>query len=157
MIITTYAQLEDYISGKCEVALDRTMDRLLDKLEEFIKNDVYEKYTPSFYDRTLDFQNSWEKTKATIKENMIESEIFQNVSKLSFNSDKFQHGSGDTWVENWNNNPNELAHIINDGAIGHAFGFPPAGLGARPFWNNFVNFCETNFEEYFRQELSKII
>ena len=73
---------------------------------------------------------------------------------MAFNSEKFQHGSN-VWVEAWNDNENELAHIINDGAIGEAFGFPQ--LGARPFWNDFIQYCEREFENIFQEELKKII
>lgn len=151
--ITTYSELENILNGKCKEALDKTTDRLLDKLGEFIQSDVYS-YSQTFYDRTFDFKNSWDKTSAQIKNKMVEAEIFQNVSALSFNSDKFQHGSN-VWVEAWNNNENELAHIINDGAIGHAFNFPQ--LGARPFWNDFIQYCEREFNNIFQEELKKII
>ena len=154
MIITTYTQLENILNGKCQEALDRTTDRLLDKLGEFIQNDVYGAYSPTFYDRTFDFKNSWEKTSAKLKGRIVEAEIFQNINTLAFNSDKFQHGSN-VWVEAWNDNKNELAHIINDGAIGEAFGFPQ--LGARPFWNDFIQYCEREFENIFQEELKKII
>lgn len=156
MIITTYTQLENILNGKCQDALDKTMDRLLNKLGELIQTDVYDKYSPTFYDRPNinNFAESWEKTSAVIKERMVEAEIFQNVNVLAFNSDKFQHGSN-VWVEAWNDNENELAHIINDGAIGEAFGFPQ--LGARPFWNDFIQYCEREFENIFQEELKKII
>ena len=154
MIITTYAQLENILNGKCQEALDRTTDRVLDKLGEFIQNDVYESYSPTFYDRTFDFKNSWEKTSAKLKGKIVEAEIFQNIKTLEFNSEKFQHGSN-VWVEAWNDNENELAHIINDGAIGEAFGFPQ--LGARPFWNDFIQNCKREFENIFQEELKKII
>ena len=154
MIITTQTQLNNFINGKCEKALNKTMDRLLDKLRDFIITDVYDAYTPSFYERTNNFINSWDKTKAQLKDEIIEAEIFQNVSVLVFNTDKFQHGSSE-WVENWNSNKNELAHIINDGAIGNAFGFPQ--LGERPFWNNFLQYCEREFVNIFQNELKKLL
>lgn len=154
MIVQTYAELQNIINGKCQIALDKTMNRLLDKLKEFIKIDVYSTHSPKFYDRTFDFENSWEKTSAEIKDKIVEAEIFQNISALSFNSNKFQHGSN-VWVETWNDSENELAHIINDGAIGNAFGFPQ--IGERPFWNDFIQYCEREFENIFQEELKKVI
>ena len=154
MIITTQTQLENFINGKCEEALNNTMDILLDRLRDYIVDDVYNAYIPSFYETTYNFVDSWDKTKAQLKEHILEAEIFQNVNVLKFNSEKFQHGSSE-WVESWNSNKNELAHIINDGAIGDAFGFQQ--LGARPFWNDFIQYCEREFENIFQEELKKII
>ena len=38
---------------------------------------------------------------------------------------------------------------------GEALGFPQ--LGARPFWNDFIQYCEREFENIFQEELKKII
>lgn len=154
MIVTTQTQLKNFINGKCEEALNNTMDILLDKLRDYIMADVYDSYNPTFYDRTNNFLDSWDKTKTQLKNDIVEAEIFQNVNMLVFNSQKFQHGS-DEWVESWNSNKNELAHIINDGAIGEAFGFPQ--LGERPFWSNFTQYCEREFENIFQTELKKLL
>ena len=152
---STSVECQTLLNSTIQSALDRTVDRLLDKLKEYIEEDVYKSYTPFFYDTTGQFKDSWKKTKATIKGNIIESEIFENLSTLVFDSDKFQHGSN-IFVENWGGSEtNELAHIINDGAIGDAFGFPQ--LGARPFWDDFIEFCGAHFEEYFKEELHGLI
>ena len=143
MIITTYTQLENILNGKCQEALDRTTDRLLDKLGEFIQNDVYESYSPTFYDRTFDFKNSWEKTSAKLKGKIVEAEIFQNVSAMQRIDEPPIHVDKEG-----------LAEIINSG-VGYNFGQMEGK--ARPFWNDFIQYCEREFENIFQEELKKII
>ena len=143
MIITTYTQLENILNGKCQEALDRTTDRLLDKLGEFIQNDVYGAYSPTFYDRTFDFKNSWEKTSAKLKGKIVEAEIFQNVSVMQRIDEPPIHVDKEG-----------LAEIINSG-IGYNFGQMEGK--ARPFWNDFIQYCEREFENIFQEELKKII
>lgn len=146
MIITTYSQLENIINGKCQVALDKTMSRLLDELEGLIQTDVYD--VPSIWDsvydlRTGQFKDSWEKTKAQIHDNMVEAEIFQNISAMQRIDDPPIHVDGD-----------KLAGIINSG-IGYNFGQMEGR--SRPFWNHFIQYCEREFGNIFQEELKNII
>ena len=146
MIITTYTQLENILNGKCKEALDRTVDRLMAELERLIQVDVYD--VPSAWDsvynlRTGQFKDSWENTKAQIHDNIVEAEIFQNVSVMQRIDEPPIHVDKE-----------RLAEIINSG-IGYNFGQMEGR--ARPFWNDFIQYCEREFENIFQEELKKII
>lgn len=146
MIITTYTQLENILNGKCQEALDKTVDRLMDELERLIQTDVYD--VPSRWDsvydlRTGQFKDSWENTKAKISNNIVEAEIFQNVSVMQRIDEPPIHVDKE-----------KLAEIINSG-MGYNFGHMQGT--ARPFWNDFIQYCEREFENIFQEELKKII
>lgn len=146
MIITTYTQLENILNGKCQEALDRTVDRLMAELERLIQVDVYD--VPSVWDsvynlRTGQFKDSWENTKAQIHDNIVEAEIFQNVSVMQRIDEPPIHVDKE-----------ELAEIINSG-VGYNFGQMEGK--ERPFWNDFIQYCEREFENIFQEELKKII
>ena len=146
MIITTYTQLENILNGKCQEALDRTVDRLMAELERLIQADVYD--VPSAWDsvynlRTGQFKDSWENTKAQIHDNIVEAEIFQNVSVMQRIDEPPIHVDKEA-----------LAEIINSG-VGYNFGQMEGK--ARPFWNDFIQYCEREFENIFQEELKKII
>ena len=146
MIITTYTQLENILNGKCQEALDKTVDRLMTELERLIQVDVYD--VPSAWDsvynlRTGQFKDSWENTKAQIHDNIVEAEIFQNVSVMQRIDEPPIHVDKEG-----------LAEIINSG-VGYNFGQMEGK--ARPFWNDFIQYCEREFENIFQEELKKII
>ena len=146
MIITTHTQLENILNGKCQEALDRTVDRLMAELERLIQVDVYD--VPSVWDsvynlRTGQFKDSWENTKAQIHDNIVEAEIFQNVSVMQRIDEPPIHVDKEG-----------LAEIINSG-VGYNFGQMEGK--ARPFWNDFIQYCEREFENIFQEELKKII
>ena len=146
MIITTYTQLENILNGKCQEALDRTVDRLMAELERLIQVDVYD--VPSVWDsvynlRTGQFKDSWENTKAQIHDNIVEAEIFQNVSVMQRIDEPPIHVDKEG-----------LGEIINSG-VGYNFGQMEGK--ARPFWNDFIQYCEREFENIFQEELKKII
>ena len=146
MIITTYTQLENILNGKCQEALDRTVDRLMAELERLIQVDVYD--VPSAWDsvynlRTGQFKDSWENTKAQIHDNIVEAEIFQNVSVMQRIDEPPIHVDKEG-----------LDEIINSG-VGYNFGQMEGK--ARPFWNDFIQYCEREFENIFQEEFKKII
>lgn len=146
MIITTYTQLENILNGKCQEALDRTVDRLMAELEHLIQVDVYD--VPSVWDsvynlRTGQFKDSWENTKAQIHDSIVEAEIFQNVSAMQRVDEPPIHVDKEG-----------LAEIINNG-VGYNFGQMEGNI--RPFWNDFIQYCEREFENIFQEELKKII
>ena len=146
MIITTYTQLENILNGKCQEALDRTVDRLMAEFERLIQADVYDVHSvwDSVYNlRTGQFKDSWENTKAQIHDNIVEAEIFQNVSVMQRIDEPPIHVDKEA-----------LAEIINSG-VGYNFGQMEGK--ARPFWNDFIQYCEREFENIFQEELKRII
>ena len=124
-----------------------TTEELLNKLEDFIQQDVYD--VPSKWDsiydlRTGEFKKSWDRTNVKkVAKNVVESEIFQNISVMSVIDIPPIHIDRDN-----------LAEIINSGT-GYNFGQMEGK--ARPFWNDFIQYCEREFENIFQEELKKII
>lgn len=161
-MILTASNTEEFLtkaSGVGSVALENTMQRLLDKLKEFIEDDVYsydynddEEPTGHYWQRagarTGEFKESWEYENVTQIGNIVASRIFQNHSTMYWAENTFQHGSNQQLAEE------VLAEIINDGKIGHAFGFPD--IGDRPFWNDFLDWVDTNIDNIFTEECNKV-
>lgn len=144
---TTMSQLSSFLTNKANIALDRTTERILDKLEEFIENEVYSN-NQSWYTRTNEVKNNWEKTKAQIIGSVCHSEI-------SF-SKPISHSGGDLWQHGISFIDNEtLLNILvgnyNTGTIAN-FDNP----NPRNFWNPFLQWCEQNFDRIFKEEFNKI-
>lgn len=103
-------------------ALDYVMDKVLEEYKDEIDNVVYNNYSPSVYERTYDFKNSWE-TETMLQSKGAQGELKQDVSSIGVNLDKFQHGSiySGSIVD-------ELTDIIFEGLSGPLFG--------EGFWTN---------------------
>lgn len=138
-------ELEAYLSSLMSVALNNTMEKLLNKLEEIIQEKVYDSYEGNWdLDgwRTGQFKESWEKTIPIIKGNLVESELFQNISNMII------YESAPVYIHTDRDN---LAEIIESG-VGYNFGSAPP----RPFWNDFINWVEMNIYTIFEQECNKV-
>ena len=55
---------------KAAFALDYAMEKLLEKLRTNIEQIVYGAGSPEYYNRTMEFLNSWETSKPIIKGNI---------------------------------------------------------------------------------------
>lgn len=141
MIIKSFAELEIVIESLLAQALDLTTEELLNKLENFIQQDVYD--VPSKWDsvydlRTEEFKNSWNRTNAKkVAKNVVESEIFQNISIMSIID-----------IPPIHIDRNNLAEIINSGT-GYNFGQMEGK--ARPFWNDFMQWVDMNLDSVFKK------
>lgn len=141
MTISNQEELQQVINDLVSEALDLTTEELLNKLEEFIQSDVYN--VSSLWDsvyglRTGEFGKSWDRTKAKkVTKNIIETEIFQNVSIMNVVD-----------VPPIHIDKNNLAEIINSGT-GYNFG-QMEGV-ARPFWNDFMKWVDEHFDGIFRK------
>lgn len=136
-------EFEVYLQMQSSIALNNTMEILLNKLEEIIQEKVYDSYNGYWASngfRTNEFKESWEKTISIIKGNLIESELFQNISNMTIYDEPPIHTDRDN-----------LAEIIESG-VGYNFGSAPA----RPFWNDFINWVEMNIYTIFEQECNKV-
>ena len=141
MAINSFVELETVIESLLAQALDLTTEELLNKLEDFIQQDVYD--VPSKWDsiydlRTGEFKKSWDRTHAKkIAKNVVESEIFQNISVMSVIDVPPIHIDRDN-----------LAEIINSGT-GYNFGQMEGK--ARPFWDDFIRWVNTNLDSIFKK------
>lgn len=141
MTINSFVELETVIESLLAQALDLTTEELLNKLEDFIQQDVYD--VPSKWDsiydlRTGEFKKSWDRTNAKkIAKNVVESEIFQNISAMSVIDIPPIHIDRDN-----------LAEIINSGT-GYNFGQMEGK--ARPFWDDFIRWVDMNLDSIFKK------
>lgn len=141
MQINSFVELETIIESLLAQALDLTTEELLNKLEDFIQQDVYD--VPSKWDniydlRTGEFKKSWDRTNAKkIAKNVVESEIFQNVSVMSVIDIPPIHIDRDN-----------LAEIINSGT-GYNFGQMEGK--ERPFWDDFIQWVNMNLDSIFKK------
>ena len=141
MAINSFVELETVIESLLAQALDLTTEELLNKLEDFIQQDVYD--VPSKWDsiydlRTGEFKKSWDRTNVKkIAKNVVESEIFQNISVMSVIDIPPIHIDRDN-----------LAEIINSGT-GYNFGQMEGK--SRPFWDDFIQWVNTNLDSIFKK------
>ena len=59
MSFTTESELRSAIKKDLTTAVQTTVDEIHEQNEHFIDEVVYDVYSPSWYDRTGDFGNSW--------------------------------------------------------------------------------------------------
>lgn len=156
MIIESEKIFSQIIAEKLNIALDNTMEILLNKLKDYIYDDVYMKESPSenpwWHDksniyglnRTGEFMESWEKTKAIFLNGGSFCEISQVLSsmrKIVLNG-KTAHEDGEN-----------LANIIESGE-GYNFG-QMEGV-ARPYWKDFTMYVNENINSIFINECAKV-
>lgn len=142
-------ELDGYIRGKMEDAMDEVYDHLIDKLIEFIEKDVYNNTPdPKFYVRQGTFldKDNWivKTSKGRGKyANRITRDIeFQPNHYLYYNDTEEAHGDpsafihGNKWYGAFD--PEDLLKVLNDRASGYGdnpFNFPE--IHRRPFWDDF--------------------
>ena len=147
MVIKTQVELNNFINSKIKYALQLTMEELLDKLHEYIMEEVYDDYNPSWYSRTYELMNNWSCTKPIIVGDLVESILSFSEPISHSGADDFQHGM--SWLDN-----QSFLEVVNDGRIGNICGFPQ--LGGRPFWTKFEMYCSANFSTIFKLKLNQL-
>lgn len=147
-MIRNQTELNAFLTSKLSIVVESVARILTDKLIELIDDEVYS-YNNTFYERTYQFRDSWEYTKPIIKGNIIESEIFQNYTIMTYVPEKWQHGS----KYSGQLDENGLSEIINDGKIGNMANFPQ--IGSRPFWDKFKEYVNENINRIFIEECNK--
>lgn len=130
------AMLTKYLSADIQSAMNSIVDDILDLLKESIDTQVYERYSPSFYERTYEFREAWE-DKINNLVNGAEGTIEYDPSQLSFNPDAWQHGS---YISG--SSAEYLADIIFNGAIGYICNFP--NIGTRDAWGDLEKYLGKN-------------
>lgn len=152
-IFKTRVDLENELNSRVKTALDETYDFLLDKLMEIIERDIYSVPEGYFYIRTEDLLNkdNWE-----IKHYQYAGKYY---FKLSFKDDNLtppQH-NGDIHSPLSYIHGNYLDGVLppqvflkilnNELPQGKAFNFPY--VERKPFWDDFINYCDKNFSKLF--------
>ena len=139
-----------YFTARFQTALDMTMKEFLKKLDDMIDADVYGWHSKSSepweQNRTFQFKKSWEYTKSEIINNIVESEIEQNVSIMR----QFDIG-GRTVHEDAEN----LAEIINTGND-YNFGQMTREPESRPYWDEFKHILDGNLDRIFLENCRKL-
>ncbi|MBQ0112209.1 MAG: hypothetical protein KBT03_03675 [Bacteroidales bacterium] len=130
-----------------KTALENTTDILLRELEDIIQRNVYDVYSPIWYERTNELKDNWERTKAEIKYNMVENEIA--FTKPLTYSGAYNYSHGFSHLDN-----NAFLEVVNEGKIGNWCNVPQ--LGAREFWEEWLQYCEQNFDRIFNEEMNKL-
>jgi hypothetical protein len=149
-IINNSVELQTTLGVDLQRALDLTMKELLDKLQDFIVADVYSAWSPSFYERTTDTINNWEYSNPTI--NGTEASSTLEMTNLSHNMDKFQHGSyisGDLSVDYF------LDILNGKRPIGNAFNFPQ--VKREPFWDDYLQWVESNIDNIWQKNCKLVM
>ena len=150
---STMAELEASINSRMSIALDNTLERLLQELQLIVDRVVYGWRSPSMSpwgwgkdggNRTHEFYDSWQRTKPQLMGNLIQGEIYQAVELMTYTI------SGGRYVHQ---DREDLANIIETGK-GYNFG-QAEGVG-RKFWSEFEQFVMLNLERIWLQESAKV-
>ena len=161
------SELSDTINNISREATKNTLDKMLDKLGEFIYDDVYNTYEPKWYNRTEYLGDNYT--------NMWETYLWNNFGKgvggaiklkddiyFPTNPTIFVHGSG-----NWRTgdiystlNLYSYLQIMNDpnSITESPFHFPTNNImQKRPFWDDFERWADENYTKIFEEEFNNII
>lgn len=157
MVINSSAEFLMAMSSGVNIALNKTMDKLLLELGNIIDKNVYSYVLTGDWDnRTGQFGKSWSYSDVEtipITGNVIS--MFSTLSNDNFelesnnNSGEWSHGNGwsDLTIQ-------ELNHIVEDRGGTSNFGFPAL---KRPYWGEFINYVNANLELIFQEECSKVL
>lgn len=148
-------EIKRYLNKKTEQALKNTLEIMRNKLKEFVKEDVYDAYSPKFYERT-----EW-----LLQNGVIDYYIGNSLNgsyggvRINTNKnypvelEKFQHGNvytGEFYPENF------IAMLngqIAD-AVWNPFHFPV--LDRVSFLEEFEEWMSQNYKRIFEEECNKL-
>ena len=145
-IINSVEQMQIEIDLLAQNVVRNVARIMTEKLKDFIDTDVYS-YPETWGGRTGDFGNSWEYSEPIFDFGYVESIISENLMKIQFDG-AWSHGSNYSRMEEFN-----LAEIINNGLDSSNFNFP--AIDARPFYDNWVAWANTEFDILFISESKK--
>lgn len=152
MIAENEIQVQADILTLIQDAVRETTNELLEKLKDYIEEDVYNVYEPLWYERTRGMIDCWEITEPEF----INGEI---VSTIQYNDELFHRTS---WSENsWQHNDNIdidglIGVITTDYEVGDINGFPSnETIGRGNFWADFTQYVKDNKDEILRKNLAK--
>lgn len=148
-------EIKKYLNKKTEEALKNTLEIMKNQLKEFVKEDVYDAYSPKFYERT-----EWLLSSGVI-DYYIGNSINGSYGGVRINTNKnypvgledFQHGNvytGEFYPENF------IAMLngqIAD-AVWNPFHFPV--LNRVSFLDEFEEWMSKNYARIFEEECIKL-
>lgn len=158
MGINNSLELQSKLNQALVTVVDNTMQIALDKLLDIIEQVVYS-YNATWTNgwggdlgRTHEFYDTWGKTKARFVSSFFGSEVEASILQtlpLTYHK-PFSHGSPNYGAIS----KNDLSNIINEGLSESNFNFP--AIQARPFWNDFEQWCNKNLIDTFLAECRKV-
>lgn len=113
MSFTTESELRSAIKKGLTTAVQTTVDEIHEQNEHFIDEVVYDVYSPSWYDRTGDFGNSWA-TKVGSAGSFVEGEFYFKPNMNVSSQEEGQHVS----VVDGSVVVNAMPEIIYQGGMG---------------------------------------
>lgn len=128
MEITTTQELTNVINNKINDAIKSLTLIIMEQLKNFIEIDFYEKYEPRIYQRTFQFLNS-----VTSKVVNNESMVYLDMSASYFEISAEEQAN--LAAQGFHGNEN----IFRDGY----------------FWEDFIDWCESNIIQLLKIELRK--
>lgn len=152
-VFNNWIQMQADIEAKMSIALDNTLERLLQELQLIVDRVVYGWQSPSMSpwgwgedggNRTHEFYDSWQRTKPQLMGNLIQGEIYQAVELMTYAI------SGGGYVHQ---DREDLANIIE---TGQGYNFGQAEGVPREFWSEFEQFVMLNLERIWLQECALV-
>lgn len=150
-----FDQLEFSIGVQTSEVLEYVMENtVLPKLQDYIYRDVYryngEQSSQFWGGRTGQFLNAWK-----LK---IQRQGFYNNVILYADDYELDSFSGDNESSHRLYYASDLAEVINNGWHSDYYSSPPCGfpvMRKRPFWDDFMNWMNQNFEREFLAECNR--
>ena len=125
---TSKKDLETLLNNAIQQALLKTLEEAKDTLKEKIRVDFYNKYEPEIYKRTFQLQNS------------PQFELVDKHSGIVYI---------DSFTLNYKHNAGEyVVELAAEGFHGNHSIYIPY-----EFWNDFLDWCNTNLEKVFKVHL----
>jgi hypothetical protein len=148
---TTMVSMQNYIDSKCTIAIENAAKRLQEKLVEFIDNDYYAQYDPLYYKpRTFEFLKS-----------AVSKMLNSNTASIGIDDEYFNYEYPARYMmfENGGGTDRNVSghwtgeDQVNMAAQGYHGTYNIRTEGR--FWEDFVDYCETNAVNILKQELKK--
>lgn len=159
-VFKSRTELENELRKDMELVINDLNNFLLNKLMEFIKRDVYDAYTPIFYERTEDLLNkkNWEVRLKKYSGRLITTIYFKDECLTPFlyseddlyNPKRYIHGN-DIFGQLTSD---AFLKIINgDVKQGNFMNF--AKVDRKPFWDDFLTYCDKYLDRLFANRCKK--
>lgn len=160
MEYTSIGQLQKAINTALKVAVSYLVEKVYNKLIEFIDEDIYSYVphttNPEFfkpYERTYEFRNkAWDRDIKSAADKIV-GEIFYDGMKMSYNPAKSQHGS--KWGED---RRARLAEILNNTIKNPNSYFDDWDYDRQPwpmpYWDHTIQWLESEWDALVKEALS---
>lgn len=142
-MIDSTAEFHAVIGAAVTAAFMEVMEKIYQQLQKDVQRDIYGKYSPSDYQRTMGLLTSWQK-----RVGALDAELWFDPSKLPLSPSNWQHGSrydgGDVRAQ--------ILDILEAGyrAYNAHTGKP---IPSRPMWQNFIRDVDKNLDRWVRAAL----